>query len=216
LQKCRKYIKTNNIIKLLNKYIERKNIDEKDIQWAYSISKKYEPSFELIIPYFNPDDYIPLFTYKDLDGEFIYGIKLSEINANIYWGSDTFFQKVYEIKNNENIIECINKIFEIFFNIFKDKAKLNDFESEFLNYKEKQNYYLIKKVKNIARDVTLSKVDVKLDPMNSYERKLIHEALQGFKYITTESEGEEPNRCIVVKYREPSKDEVEIEEENEE
>ena len=84
------------------------------------------------------------------------------------------------------------------------------------NYKEKQNYYLIKKVKNVARDVTLSKVDVKLDPMNSYERKLIHEALQGFKYITTESEGEEPNRCIVVKYREPSKDEVEIEEENEE
>ena len=84
------------------------------------------------------------------------------------------------------------------------------------NYKEKQNYYLIKKVKNVARDVTLSKVDVKLDPMNSYERKLIHEALQGFKYITTESEGEEPNRCIVVKYREPSKDEVETEEENEE
>ncbi len=67
-------------------------------------------------------------------------------------------------------------------------------------YKEKQNYYLEKKVKKIARDVTLSKVEVKLDPMNSYERKLVHEALQGFKYITTESEGEEPNRCVVIKY----------------
>ena len=72
-------------------------------------------------------------------------------------------------------------------------------------YKEKQNYYLEKKVKKIARDVTLSKVEVKLDPMNSYERKLVHEALQGFKYITTESEGEEPNRCVVIKYNDSKK-----------
>ncbi len=75
-------------------------------------------------------------------------------------------------------------------------------------YKEKQNYYLEKKVKKIARDVTLSKVEVKLDPMNSYERKIVHEALQGFKYITTESEGEEPNRRVVIKYCE-NKEETE-------
>lgn len=74
-------------------------------------------------------------------------------------------------------------------------------------YKEKQNYFLEKKVKKIARDVTLSKVDVKLDPMNSYERKLVHEALEGFKYVTTESEGEEPNRCVVIKYIEPEEKE---------
>lgn len=75
------------------------------------------------------------------------------------------------------------------------------------NYKEKQNYFLEKKVKKIAREVTLSKVEVKLDPMNSYERKIVHEALQGFKYIKTESEGEEPNRCVVVKYCEKSEEE---------
>ena len=72
-------------------------------------------------------------------------------------------------------------------------------------YKEKQNFFLEKKVKKIARDVTLSKVDVKLDPMNSYERKIVHEALQGFKYITTESEGEEPNRCVLIKYNDSKK-----------
>ena len=68
------------------------------------------------------------------------------------------------------------------------------------NYKEKQNYFLEKKVKKIARDVTLSKGEVKLDPMNSYERKIVHAALQGFKYIKSESEGEEPNRSVVIKY----------------
>jgi len=74
------------------------------------------------------------------------------------------------------------------------------------NYKEKQNYFLEKKVKKIARDVTLSKVDVKLDPMNAYDRKIVHFALQGFKYIKTESEGEEPNRCVVIKYTEVKED----------
>lgn len=69
-------------------------------------------------------------------------------------------------------------------------------------YKEKQNYFLEKKVKRIAREVTLSKVDVKLDPMDSYTRKIVHSALQGFKYISTESEGEEPNRCVVIRYKE--------------
>lgn len=74
------------------------------------------------------------------------------------------------------------------------------------NYKEKQNYFLEKKVKRIARDVTLSKVDVKLDPMNAYDRKVVHTSLQGFKYIKTESEGEEPNRCVVIKYTEVKED----------
>lgn len=67
-------------------------------------------------------------------------------------------------------------------------------------YKEKQNYFLEKKVKNIAKDVLKTKVDVKLDSMNSYERKIVHEALQNFKNITTESEGVDPNRCVVIKY----------------
>ena len=77
------------------------------------------------------------------------------------------------------------------------------------NYKEKQNYFLEKKVKKIVREVTLTKVSVKLDPMNSYERKLVHEAIQGFKYVSSESEGEEPNRRVVIKYVEVSESEEE-------
>lgn len=70
------------------------------------------------------------------------------------------------------------------------------------NYKEKQNYFLERDVKKIAREVTLSKVNVKLDPMNSYERRIVHNALSKFDYIETLSEGEEPNRCVVIKYKE--------------
>ena len=70
------------------------------------------------------------------------------------------------------------------------------------NYKEKQIYFLEKKVKKLAREVTLTKSDIKLDPMNSYDRRIIHNALSGFDYIETISEGEEPNRCVVIKYKE--------------
>lgn len=92
--------------------------------------------------------------------------------------------------------QTIYNAVDIFVNVSVDVEK----------YKEKQNYFLERKVKKIARDVTLSKVDVKLDPMNSYERKVVHSALQGFKYIKTESEGEEPNRCVVIKYVENKED----------
>lgn len=74
------------------------------------------------------------------------------------------------------------------------------------NYKEKQDYFLEKKVKQIAKEVTKTKVNVKLDPMNAYDRRVVHSALQKFKHITTESEGEDPNRCVVIKYIEPEEE----------
>lgn len=70
------------------------------------------------------------------------------------------------------------------------------------NYKEKQIYFLEKKVKKIAKEVMQSKGEVKLDPMDAYTRKLVHDALQDFKNLSTDSEGEEPNRYIVIKYKE--------------
>ena len=53
-----------------------------------------------------------------------------------------------------------------------------------------------------AREVAKTKVETKLDSMNSYERRIIHNALNDHKYVYTESEGEEPNRYIVIKPRE--------------
>lgn len=74
------------------------------------------------------------------------------------------------------------------------------------NYKEKQNYFLERDVKKIARQVTLTKVDVKLDPMNSFQRRIVHNALSKFDYIKTESIGTEPNRCVVIKYKEKNEE----------
>ena len=45
-------------------------------------------------------------------------------------------------------------------------------------------------------------LEAKLDSMNSYERRIIHNALKDHKYVYTESVGEEPNRSVVIKPRE--------------
>ena len=69
-------------------------------------------------------------------------------------------------------------------------------------YKEKREKSLERLAKRIAREVKATKVEVKLDSMNSYERRIIHNALTNYKGIFTESEGEEPNRYVVVKPKE--------------
>ena len=67
------------------------------------------------------------------------------------------------------------------------------------NYKEKKQRNIEFLAKKLAREVQKTKMDVKMDPMNSFERRLIHEKLKDFKGIKTESEGEEPNRYVVIK-----------------
>lgn len=68
------------------------------------------------------------------------------------------------------------------------------------NYKEKKISNLERTAKRIAKEVQKTKIDVSLDNMNSYERRIIHNALTKFKNISTTSEGEEPNRHIVIRY----------------
>ena len=70
------------------------------------------------------------------------------------------------------------------------------------NYKEKKNSNLERTAKRIAKEVQKTKIDVSLDNMNSYERRIIHNALANNKKVYTESEGEEPNRYVVIKPKE--------------
>ena len=68
-------------------------------------------------------------------------------------------------------------------------------------YKLKQQKNLERMAKRVAREVAKTKVEAKLDPMNSYERRIIHNILNDDRYVYTESVGEEPNRCVVIKVR---------------
>lgn len=66
------------------------------------------------------------------------------------------------------------------------------------NYRERRKTTLEHLAKNIAYKVKRTKRSMALEPMNPYERRIIHSALQNDNYVFTKSEGEEPFRHVVV------------------
>ena len=66
------------------------------------------------------------------------------------------------------------------------------------DYREKREETLMRLARRIAQQVKASGSPKALEPMNPYERRIIHSALQKHPYVTTQSEGEEPNRRVVV------------------
>lgn len=66
------------------------------------------------------------------------------------------------------------------------------------NYREKREETLVKLANRLADKVVKYKKPVTLEPMNPYERRIIHSTLQGHKYVETYSVGEEPKRKVVI------------------
>ena len=69
------------------------------------------------------------------------------------------------------------------------------------DYRQRRKETLENLAKNIAYKVKKTRRPVSLEPMNPYERRIIHSALQNERYISTHSEGDEPFRRVVVTYK---------------
>ncbi len=80
----------------------------------------------------------------------------------------------------------------------KGKASYVRVKLDTENYRERRRATLENLAKNIAFKVKKTRRPVYLEPMNPYERRIIHSVLQNDAYVTTHSEGEEPNRKVVV------------------
>jgi spoIIIJ-associated protein len=74
------------------------------------------------------------------------------------------------------------------------------------NYRERRKETLENLAKNIAFKVKRTRKPVALEPMNPYERRIIHSALQNDKFVETYSEGEEPYRKVVINIKKGVKD----------
>jgi spoIIIJ-associated protein len=73
------------------------------------------------------------------------------------------------------------------------------------NYREKREETLVKLAKRLADKVSKTRKNMTLEPMNPYERRIIHATLQNYKSVETYSIGDEPNRKVVIKYRKEAK-----------
>ncbi len=73
------------------------------------------------------------------------------------------------------------------------------------NYREKREETLVKLAKRLADKVSKTRKNMTLEPMNPYERRIIHATLQNYKSVETYSIGDEPNRKVVIKYKKEAK-----------
>ena len=73
------------------------------------------------------------------------------------------------------------------------------------DYKVHRKARIEKNAKYTAKEVAKSKVEAHLEPMNSFERRIVHSILTNSKDVITESEGEEPNRHVVIKPKQTNK-----------
>lgn len=101
-------------------------------------------------------------------------------------------------KNGYTIQALQNVIRQIIYNAVENNDLLITLDVE--NYKEKRVSNIERLAKKIAKEVIATKTEAKLDSMNSYERRIVHALFADNPHITTESIGEEPNRCVVIKY----------------
>ncbi len=80
----------------------------------------------------------------------------------------------------------------------KDKEPYERLQLDSQNYRKKREETLVRLANRLADKARRTRRRVTLEPMNPYERRILHSALQGNPHVTTHSEGDEPNRHVVI------------------
>ena len=145
-------------------------------------------------------DYIKEYI-KELDKSFNIEIK-SEVNV------DEDIIKVVLVSNNNPILigkdgKNIEALQALLRNSIRNQIGMDiKVNVDASNYKKKKEENFERDMKRILKEVQKTHIETKLDPMNSYKRRIVHNLASKFKNIKTESVGEEPNRFTIIKYEE--------------
>lgn len=124
-------------------------------------------------------------SFEILENEDNYEIVMSSSNNSLLIGKDGKNLKALEQLVRAYVSNNWNNSLKIILNVE--------------NYREKRIQVLERLAIKVAKEVRNTKVDVELENMNSFERRIIHNKLVNFKGVSTVSVGEEPNRHIVIK-----------------
>lgn len=127
-------------------------------------------------------------------------VTIEENNFNINISSNNNSTLIGKEGKTLNALQII--IRQNLYNQIGLHAKINlDISNYRLNKLKSLNHQL----EHIIKEVIETKMEIYLDPMNSYERRYVHNLVNGYNYVKTESTGVEPNRRIVIKYDENKK-----------
>ena len=102
-------------------------------------------------------------------------------------------------KDGKTLTSIQNLLRQTISNKIKFNLKINLDAS---NYKARKEKYFERNIKVIVNDVLKTKDEIKLEPMNSFKRRIVHSIVSDYYNLETESVGEEPNRCVIIRYTE--------------
>lgn len=189
---------------LLNKYLEQNNLslDEiylKEEQTEAKLFKSKKVRLEII----KKED------IKKYLKEYIKTLGSNmglTINSEIREKEDSY--EIMLISDNNNILigkdgKTLNAIQLLLHQSINNQVGFNiHITVDVSNYKEKKIKGLEHEVRKIMQEVEKTKIEAKMDAMNSYERRLVHTIVSENSNLETESFGEHPNRYVVIRYKE--------------
>lgn len=140
--------------------------------------------------------------------EFIKNLsKLMNIEINSEIKIQDSIISIILVSSNNNILigkdgKMLNSLQLVLRQTFSNLNRFNlKISLDISNYRNKKVKNLEREIKNICKEVNNTKVEVKLDPMNSYERRIVHSIVAEFENLQSISEGEEPNRYTIIKFK---------------
>ena len=188
---------------ILNKYLSENNLEEKDIFYTESEikggllkSKKVEleiVSKKDIINFIkefieNLSKNMGITINSEVrKNEGIYNVLLVTDNNPIIIGKDGRTIDAIQLLIRQALTTQVGKNIKVIVDA-----------SDYRNNKQRN---FEREIKKIAKEVLKTRVEAKLDPMNSYNRRIVHSLLADYENIETESFGETPNRYVVIRYK---------------
>ncbi len=202
MQKLKKYsYEGKNETEVLNKALSELNASKEEVY--YDINETVSGSL------FKSKKYLVTVVLKEDLLEYIKSYlkevtNLMGIDAELEIIKKENFIKVNMLSDNSSILIGKNgRTMSSLQDLLRQSVKKNGIKVNIIldanDYKEKQQKNIERLAVKLAKDVVKTGIEVKMDRMNSYERRLVHNRLTDFKGVTTISEGEEPNRYVVIK-----------------
>lgn len=191
-----------NLELALKKCLEELNLTENDIIYEVEETEaKLFKSKKVILSVITKD------SVKDFIKEFIKNISnLMNIDIKLEVKEEDNIYNVIMVSNNNPILigkegRTIAALQLLLRQSLTAKTGMNiKVNLDASNYKAKKVKNFEYEIKKIIREVQKSKIDAKLDPMNSYQRRIVHNLVNKYDNLSSESIGVEPERYIIIKY----------------